>query len=138
MSFVFLLLQLNSNYYNSHQGVANRSYLNASPMSNASGRPQTNSAPVPNNASYGYSTGGNSRPLSSTGNNHIHQTNHFSSNTRQGKNGPVIMRNLDKPSGVGSQVRLIKNTKNLNSSNYSSVRLCAFRKKKHEKKLCTV
>lgn len=99
---------LNSNYYNSHQGVANRSYLNASPMSNASGRPQTNSAPVPNNASYGYSTtGGNSRPLSSTANNHnhnhIHQTNHFTSNTRQGKNGPVIMRNLDKPSGVGSQ-----------------------------------
>lgn len=127
--FSFLLFQLNSNYYNSHQGVANRSYLNASPMSNASGRPQTNSAPVPNNASYGYSTtGGNSRPLSSTANNHnhnhIHQTNHFTSNTRQGKNGPVIMRNLDKPSGVGSQVRLIKNTNNLNSStNYSSVRI---------------
>lgn len=103
--------------------MANRSYLNASPMSNASGRPQTNSAPTANHA-YSYS-----RPISSTGNNHnLNQTHHYDSSTHQSKSnknaGPIIMRNLDKPSGVGSQVRLIKNTTHtttpsLNSSNYA-------------------
>ena len=95
-------------------------------MTNASGRLQTNSAPIANGNNYG-NNHSNSRPLSSTGNHLTHQS-HFDSShggghSRNSKGGPIIMRNLDKPSGVGTQVRLIKNTpsnpSSLNSSNYS-------------------
>ncbi len=86
-------------------------------MSNASGRHQTNSAPTANHIS------AYSRPISSTGN-HLNQTHHYGDKPGRTTNGgPIIMRNLDKPSGVGTQVRLIKNTPSLNSSNYNSVRL---------------
>lgn len=98
--------------------------MNSSPLTNASGRLQTNSAPIANGTHANNHS--NSRPLSSTGN-HLTQ-NHFDSShggghSRNSKGGPIIMRNLDKPSGVGTQVRLIKNTptnpSSLNSSNYS-------------------
>lgn len=87
-------------------------------MSNASGRHQTNSAPTANHIS------AYSRPISSSGN-HLNQTHHYGDKSgKTTNNGPIIMRNLDKPSGVGTQVRLIKNTTpSLNSSNYISVRI---------------
>lgn len=62
------------------------------------GRP-TNSAPTPSqlsNQQY-------NRPLSSTGGAQVIQQH-------VGVKGPIIMRNLDKPSGIGTQVRLMKTT----------------------------
>ena len=64
----------------------------------------TNSAPVPsqiNSQLYQQQPQGANRPLSSTG-------NHMQQNV--GGKGPIIMRNLDKPSGIGSQVRIMNNS----------------------------
>ena len=108
MHFLIFFFKLNSNYYN-NSNVANRSYANSSPLSNVSGRP-SNSAPQNSNIQYGQSI--QQRPLSSTANHHVQQ-HHFG--TPQTK-GPIIMRTLDKPSGVGTQVRLIKTTVRLSKA----------------------
>lgn len=106
--FIYIeTFQINLSYYNSNSsnagGVAGKTYNNSSSNSNALGR-TTNSAPVPsqiNSQLYQQQPQGVNRPLSSTGNNMQQNV---------GVKGPIIMRNLDKPTGIGSQVRIMNNS----------------------------
>lgn len=83
---------------------------------NNSGRP-TNSAPLPGAGTISQQQSYSNtyqqqlqRPSSSTSNNAPLVHHHYGTNNNTSSSkGPIIMRNLDKPNGVGTQVRLMKN-----------------------------